>query len=77
MTVAGRKLRRVSSSECTIRVLIRLISQIWILILNNLRRLSLRLLDAIENGYDTTKAFRDELNGYRNQLAQSYLTDPI
>ena len=26
-------------------------------------------------GYDTTKAFRNELNGYRNQLAQNYLTD--
>ena len=25
--------------------------------------------------YDTTKAFRNELNGYRNQLAQNYLTD--
>ena len=36
----------------------------------------LKVADAIENGYDTTKAFRDELNGYRNQLAQSYLTDP-
>ena len=26
-------------------------------------------------GYDTTRAFRNELNGYRNQLAQNYLTD--
>jgi len=36
----------------------------------------LKVADAIEHGYDTTEAFRDELNGYRNQLAQSYLTDP-
>jgi peptidyl-prolyl cis-trans isomerase SurA len=36
----------------------------------------LKVADAIEQGYDATKAFRDELNGYRNQLAQSYLTDP-
>ncbi len=36
----------------------------------------LKVADAIEQGYDTTKAFREELNGYRNQLAQSYLTDP-
>ena len=36
----------------------------------------LKVADAIELGYDTTKAFREELNGYRNQLAQSYLTDP-
>jgi peptidyl-prolyl cis-trans isomerase SurA len=35
----------------------------------------LKVADAIQQGYDTTKAFRDELNGYRNQLAQSYLTD--
>jgi len=36
----------------------------------------LKVAEAIELGYDTTKAFREELNGYRNQLAQSYLTDP-
>ena len=35
----------------------------------------LKVADAISKGYDTTKAFRDELNGYRKQLAQSYLTD--
>ena len=29
----------------------------------------------ISEGIDTTKAFRTELNGYRNQLAQNYLTD--
>jgi peptidyl-prolyl cis-trans isomerase SurA len=36
----------------------------------------LKVADAISQGYDTTRAFREELNGYRNQLAQSYLTDP-
>ena len=35
----------------------------------------LKVTDAIRNGYDTTKSFRTELNGYRNQLAQNYLTD--
>jgi peptidyl-prolyl cis-trans isomerase SurA len=35
----------------------------------------LKVAEAISKGYDTTKAFRDELNGYRKQLAQSYLTD--
>jgi peptidyl-prolyl cis-trans isomerase SurA len=36
----------------------------------------LKVAEAIDQGYDTTRAFRDELNGYRNQLAQNYLTDP-
>ncbi len=36
----------------------------------------LKVADAIEQGYDTTKAYKEELAGYRNQLAQSYLTDP-
>jgi len=35
-----------------------------------------KVVDAIALGYDTTTAFRTELNGYRSQLAQSYLTDP-
>jgi peptidyl-prolyl cis-trans isomerase SurA len=35
----------------------------------------LKVADAVKEGLDTTKAFRDELNGYRNQLAQNYLTD--
>jgi peptidyl-prolyl cis-trans isomerase SurA len=35
----------------------------------------LKVADAAGEGYDTTKAFRNELNGYRNQLAQNYLTD--
>jgi peptidyl-prolyl cis-trans isomerase SurA len=37
----------------------------------------LKVSDAIEQGYDTTKAFKTELNGYRNQLAQNYLTDTL
>lgn len=36
----------------------------------------LKVADAIESGFDTTKAFLSELNGYRNQLAVSYLTNP-
>jgi peptidyl-prolyl cis-trans isomerase SurA len=36
----------------------------------------LKVADAIAQGYDTTKAYKEELSGYRNQLAQSYLTDP-
>ena len=35
----------------------------------------LKVADAINEGMDTTRAFRNELNGYRKQLAQSYLTD--
>ena len=35
----------------------------------------LKVADATRQGYDTTLAFRNELNGYRNQLAQNYLTD--
>jgi peptidyl-prolyl cis-trans isomerase SurA len=35
----------------------------------------LKVADAIREGYDTTKAFKTELQGYRNQLAQNYLTD--
>jgi peptidyl-prolyl cis-trans isomerase SurA len=35
----------------------------------------LKVTDAINEGYDTTNAFRKELNGYRNQLARNYLTD--
>lgn len=36
----------------------------------------LKVADAVEHGYDTTAAFREELKGYRNQLAQTWLTDP-
>ena len=35
----------------------------------------LKVADAVSEGMDTTRAFRNELNGYRKQLAQSYLTD--
>ena len=35
----------------------------------------LKVADALGEGYDTTKSFRNELGGYRNQLAQNYLTD--
>jgi peptidyl-prolyl cis-trans isomerase SurA len=35
----------------------------------------LKVADAIRLGYDTTKAFRTELRGYRDQLSQNYLTD--
>ncbi len=37
----------------------------------------LKVADALHDGYDTTRAFRTELNGYRNQLAQNYLTDTL
>ncbi len=36
----------------------------------------LKVADAMALGTDTTKAFRTELEGYRNQLARTYLTDP-
>jgi peptidyl-prolyl cis-trans isomerase SurA len=35
----------------------------------------LKVADAINKGYDTTKGFKAELQGYRNQLSQNYLTD--
>jgi peptidyl-prolyl cis-trans isomerase SurA len=35
----------------------------------------LKVADALREGYDTTRSFRNELSGYRNQLAQNYLTD--
>jgi peptidyl-prolyl cis-trans isomerase SurA len=35
----------------------------------------LKVADAISEGDDTTRSFRNELNGYRNQLAENYLTD--
>jgi peptidyl-prolyl cis-trans isomerase SurA len=35
----------------------------------------LKVADAISEGYDTTVAFKTELKGYRDQLAQNYLTD--
>ncbi len=35
----------------------------------------LKVADAMNEGLDTTSAFKKELSGYRKQLAQSYLTD--
>jgi peptidyl-prolyl cis-trans isomerase SurA len=35
----------------------------------------LKVADALNEGYDTIRAFRNELSGYRKQLAQNYLTD--
>jgi peptidyl-prolyl cis-trans isomerase SurA len=34
-----------------------------------------KVADAVSEGYDTTRSFRTELEGYRSQLAQNYLTD--
>ena len=39
--------------------------------------LKLKVLAAETQGYDTTEAFREEMNTYRKQLAQSYLTDKV
>ena len=35
----------------------------------------LKVADGLNEGIDTTRSFRKELGGYRNQLAQTYLTD--
>lgn len=39
--------------------------------------LKLKVLAAEDAGLDTTEAFREEMNTYRNQLAQLYLTDKV
>lgn len=39
--------------------------------------LKLKVLAAEAGGRDTTEAFREEMNTYRKQLAQSYLTDKV
>ncbi|GAB3995740.1 peptidylprolyl isomerase [Spirosoma daeguense] len=39
--------------------------------------LKLKVLAAEAEGRDTTEAFREEMNTYRKQLAQSYLTDKV
>ncbi len=39
--------------------------------------LKLKVLAAESEGRDTTEAFREEMNTYRKQLAQSYLTDKV
>jgi len=43
--------------------------------LNQFTLFKLKVADALNEGYDTTSSFKTELNGYRNQLAQNYLTD--
>jgi peptidyl-prolyl cis-trans isomerase SurA len=43
--------------------------------LNQFTVFKLKVANALSEGLDTTKSFRTELNGYRNQLAQDYLTD--
>jgi peptidyl-prolyl cis-trans isomerase SurA len=35
-----------------------------------------KVAEAINEGYDTTRAFKTELRTYRDQLSQNYLTDP-
>jgi peptidyl-prolyl cis-trans isomerase SurA len=35
----------------------------------------LKVADAMAEGYDTSRSFRNELKGYRDQLSQNYLTD--
>jgi len=35
----------------------------------------LKVAEAVRRGYDTTKSFKTELQGYRDMLAQNYLTD--
>ncbi|MFD2572995.1 peptidylprolyl isomerase [Spirosoma soli] len=39
--------------------------------------LKLKVLAAESEGRDTTEAFREEMNTYRKQLAQSYVTDKV
>lgn len=39
--------------------------------------LKLKVLEAETEGRDTTEAFREEMNTYRKQLAQSYMTDKV
>jgi peptidyl-prolyl cis-trans isomerase SurA len=43
--------------------------------LNQFTVFKLKVADALTEGYDTTRPFMNELSGYRNQLAQDYLTD--
>lgn len=35
----------------------------------------IKVTDAVNSGYDTLKSFKNELNGYRNELAANYLID--
>ncbi|RZK18758.1 MAG: peptidylprolyl isomerase, partial [Hymenobacter sp.] len=43
--------------------------------LNLYTNFRLKVLDAEKHGLDTTQAFKRELDGYRQQLAQPYLTE--
>jgi peptidyl-prolyl cis-trans isomerase SurA len=43
--------------------------------LNQFITFRLKVAEAVREGLDTTRAFKIELQGYRNQLAQTYLTD--
>ncbi|RZK24808.1 MAG: peptidylprolyl isomerase, partial [Hymenobacter sp.] len=43
--------------------------------LNLYTNFRLKVLDAEKHGLDTTQAFKRELEGYRQQLAQPYLTE--
>jgi len=38
-------------------------------------RFKIKVLEAQRLGYDTVKSFRDELKGYRQELAKPYLTN--
>jgi len=53
------------------------LKNIWILMIicKQFILFKLKVADAVSEGYDTTASFRNELNGYRNQLAGNYLTD--
>ena len=43
--------------------------------LSQFKIFKLKVADGLSKGYDTIGSFRKELSGYRNQLAQNYLTD--
>ncbi len=73
MTAGKRKLG--NSSGCIIRAKTREKNLAVDDYLKQFITFKLKVADAIREGYDTTRAFRTELNGYRNQLAQNYLTD--
>ncbi len=43
--------------------------------INQYALFKMKVADAISEGFDTTTSFRNELQGYRNQLSGNYLTD--
>ena len=67
--------RRENLSGCTKKALNRAIHWTLIVIFNSLLVSNLKVADAITLGYDSSKEFKTELSGYRNQLSQTYLTD--